>query len=175
MERTIKIKPKKRESQQLNIFSRGLLTRSILISIIDIGNNLHSLIEKVIKKEMEGKCTVEGFIKHDSCNILTYSSGLVQATNVKFEVVFECQIACPVEGTIIKCRVKNVTKAGICAESLHERPSPIIVFIARDHHFMSEYFSSIKEQDEIEIKVIGQRFELNDKVISVIATLVEAK
>ena len=37
------------------------------------------------------------------------------------------------------------------------------------------YFSAVKPDDEIEVKVIGQRFELNDKYISIIAELVEPK
>jgi hypothetical protein len=40
---------------------------------------------------------------------------------------------------------------------------------------MSQKFSTIKEGEMINAKVIGQRFELNDKYISIIAELVEAK
>ena len=35
------------------------------------------------------------------------------------------------------------------------------------------YFSQVNEGDKIEIKVIGQRFELNDKYISIIAELID--
>ena len=38
-----------------------------------------------------------------------------------------------------------------------------------------EYFSSLSINDNINIKVIGQRFELNDNTISIIANLVDAK
>mgnify|MGYP007000347125 len=51
---------------------------------------------------------------------------------------------------------------------------PLIIFIARDHHYKNpELFSSIKESDEIIVKIIGQRFELNDPAISVIAELID--
>ena len=56
-----------------------------------------------------------------------------------------------------------------------ENPSPVVVFIARDHHFKTKEFSEIKIDDEITIKVIGIRFELNDTYISVIAELVIPK
>ena len=49
------------------------------------------------------------------------------------------------------------------------------VFVARDHHYKSTYFNSIKEGEKIRIRVIGQRYELNDKYISIIAELVEPK
>ena len=95
----------------------------------------------------EGKCIVEGFVKRDSCKILTFSSGMVKANNVIFEVVFECQICCPVENMHIECVAKNITKAGIRAESSTESPSPIIVFITRDHQYSNPYFLSIQEND----------------------------
>ena len=84
-------------------------------------------------------------------------------------------ICCPVEGMLIQCIAKNITKAGIRAESAEETPSPVVVFITRDHHYMIEYFSKVEEDDKILVRVIGQRFELNDKYISIIAELVEPK
>jgi hypothetical protein len=71
--------------------------------------------------------------------------------------------------------VKNITKAGIRAESSTETPSPIVVFITRDHHYTSPYFLSVEENSKIMIRVIGQRFELNDKYISIIAELIEPR
>ena len=115
---------------------------------------------------------VEGFIKPGSSKIITYSSGLiVRGNQISFEVVFECDVCFPVEGMLIRCFAKNVTKAGIRGESSFDMPSPNVVFIARDHHYNDESFSNIKEGDQIDIRVIGQRFELNDKYISIIGEL----
>ena len=50
-----------------------------------------------------------------------------------------------------------------------------IVYISRDHHYNNKYFSTVKENDEITIKVIGQRYELNDPQVSVIGEIVEPK
>ena len=73
----------------------------------------------------------------------------------------------------LSCLAKTNTKAGITAESAYEKPSPIIVFIARDHHYSNSYFADIKEGDKINVRVIGQRFELNDKSISIIGELMK--
>jgi DNA-directed RNA polymerase subunit E'/Rpb7 len=159
----------------LGIYSNALITRSITIPIIYVGNNINETIEKYVATSFEGKCVVEGFIQPKSVKIMTFSSGIVQSTSIKFEVVFECRICCPVEGMNIECVAKNITKAGIRAESATETPSPIVVFITRDHHYNSPYFLSIQENSKITIRVIGQRFELNDKYISIIAELIEPK
>ena len=75
---------------------------------------------------------------------------------------------------ILYCLVKNITKAGIKAETSDD-PSPVIIFLAKEHHKNIKSFTSLKEEQNIEIKVIGQRYEINDKFISIIGELVEKK
>jgi len=157
---------------QYYIYSKSLLTRNITLPITIIGRNIKETIENVINHHYEGKCLVEGYIKPKSSKIITFSSGVISGDTISFEVVFECMICNPVEGMNIMCVAKNITKAGIRAESALETPSPIVVFIARDHHFNNNKFINIQEGDTMVVRVIGQRFELNDPNISIIGELV---
>ena len=166
------VRTKKRENVLESIYSRALISRNVVLPMISIGKNIQEVIEKNVAILFEGKCTVEGFIKPQSTKVITYSSGIIQGNNISFQVVFECLVCFPVEGMLIQCIAKNITKAGIRAESSIEKPSPIVVFIARDHHFNVARFSNIQEGDTFTARVIGQRFELNDKYISIIAELV---
>ena len=167
---------KKREQKIYPIYSRCLITKSITLSIINIGKNIKEQIDKSVAFHFEGKCLVEGYIKPNSTKVITYSSGVINRGNfITFEVVFECEVCFPVEGALIMCVAKNITKAGIRAESSEEIPSPIDVFIAKDHHYNNTQFSEIKEGDKFTVRIIGQRFELNDKKISIIAELVKPK
>ena len=167
---------KRRETRIQSVYSRCLITRKIVLPITAIGKNLQEVIEENIKANFEGKCVVEGYIKPNSSKIITYSSGIIQKGNIiSFEVVFECDVCFPVEGMLISCVAKNITKAGIRAESANDVPSPVIVFIAKDHHFNVQHFTEIQEGDKINVRVIGQRFELNDKYISIIGELIKEK
>jgi DNA-directed RNA polymerase subunit E'/Rpb7 len=167
---------KKKEIRIQSVYSRCLITRKIVLPITTIGKNLKENIEENIRANYEAKCVVEGYIKPNSSNIITFSSGSIErGNNVLFEVVFECDICFPVEGMLISCVAKNITKAGIRAESANDVPSPVVVFIAKDHHYSVSYFSEIQEGDKITIRVIGQRFELNDKFISIIGELIKEK
>jgi DNA-directed RNA polymerase subunit E'/Rpb7 len=167
---------KKRDVKIDSIYSRGMINRNIILPMTAIGKNIKETIEQNIAFNFEGKCLVEGFIKPGSSKIISYSSGVVQrGTFIMFEVVFECEICFPVEGMLIQCIAKNITKAGIKAESATDVPSPIVVFIAKDHHYNAEYFSEIQEGDKFTARVIGQRFELNDKYVSIIAEAVKPK
>jgi hypothetical protein len=76
---------------------------------------------------------------------------------------------------LLNCVAKNITKAGIRAESSDGSPSPFILFIARDHYFANNYFNSIEENNKFVAKVIAQRFELNDNYISIIGEIVVPK
>ena len=167
---------KKRDNRIQTVYSRCLLNRKISLPITTIGKNLRETIEENIKINFEGKCVVEGYIKPNSSKIVTYSSGTVQRGNfVSFEIIFECDVCFPVEGMLISCITKNITKAGIRAESANDVPSPVVVFVAKDHHYTSSHFNEIQEGDKINVRVIGQRFELNDKYISIIGELVKEK
>jgi DNA-directed RNA polymerase subunit E'/Rpb7 len=169
-------KQKKRRDKLQTIYSRCLLTRKIVLPMTTMGKNIKENIEENIKENFEGKCVVEGFIKPESIKIVTYSSGTIErGNNVLFEIVFECDVCFPVEGMIISCVAKNITKAGIRAESAEEVPSPVIVFVAKDHHYNNPQFSEVKEGDKINVKVVGQRFELNDKYVSIIGELMKEK
>jgi len=171
-----KQKYKKRENRILSTYSRCLVTRSIVLPITAVGKNIKQTLEQNITTNYEGKCVVEGYIKTNSSKIITYSSGIIQrGNNIQFEVVFECMVCFPVENALIMCVAKNITKAGIRAESAEETPSPVVVFIAKDHHYNVAQFAEIKEGDTFKARVIGQRFELNDKYISIIGELVKEK
>ena len=160
---------KKKEVKLAPIYSRCLITRSILLPISSVGRNIMEILEKKVISTIEGKCLVEGFVKPKSTKIVTYSSGIIQGSNIVFEIVIECEVCFPVEGMLISCVAKNITKSGIRAESAYDNPSPVVIFIARDHHYSVAQFANIQEGDKFTARVIGQRFELNDKYISVIA------
>jgi len=157
------------------IYSDCLITRTIQLSITSIDKDIFKTISDKIVEEYEGRCVVEGFIKPSSCVVMTFSSGLIKSNYIIYEVVFNCKICFPVEGMIIRCVANNITKAGIRAEIANVKPSPAVVFITRDHHYNVESFSNIKEGDTFEASVIGQRFELNDKFVSIIAKLKESR
>ena len=167
--------PQYKQREIRTVYSLSQITKKIALPITAMGRNLQQTIEETIASMVEGKCTVEGFVKPHSVRVITYSSGIIKGTDVIFDVVFECDVCFPVAGMLFNCVAKNITKAGIRAESVDEIPSPFVLFIARDHYYDSDYFNSIEEGEKFAAKVIAQRFELNDKYVSIIAELVTPK
>ena len=170
----IKTKPsrKKKKEKELDIYFSVIISRTVHIPIINVGRNIEITLKNILEQQIEGKCIAEGYIKPGSTSIQSYSNGVQDGYSIMFDVIIECRVCNPVEGMIISCIAKNITKAGIRAELLEE-PSPLVIFVARDHNYMMKAFSAVEENQEIKIRVIGQRFELNDAYISIIGELVE--
>lgn len=160
-------------SKKSSIYSKNVLHRKISIPIHLIGSNLINIINMKFTKLFEGKCSKEGYIKNGSIQILTYSSGVLEDNFILFDVSFECLICRPVEGMRILCKIDNITKAGIRASYHNQIESPVTIFLARDHYANNPLFLKLEEGDLINVKVIGTRFELNDKNVYIIAELLK--
>jgi len=138
--------------------------------------NIMALLHTTLISCIEGRCITEGFIKPRSTRIIDFKCGKIIAKNVQFNIVIECLVCNPRAQSVISCVAKNITQAGIRALSDDEY-SPIVVYITRDFGVDSDktYYNSIKEGDKINIRVIGKRFEMNDKHIQIIGFLVHPK
>lgn len=155
-----------------SIFARALVTKKIILPVSNIGKNINRTFETYLKANYEGKCQVDGYIRPKSCTIISHSCGtILEGNKVSFDVIFDCYLCFPVEGMLIECIAKNISNAGIECESNEYVPSPVVVYLTKEHHQGNKYFNSIKEGDKVIIKVIGQRFELNDPYVSVIGEL----
>lgn len=164
------------EQKLYGVYIKSLLTTKVVLSIGEIGQNIKQNLEKKIAAKVEGKCGIEGYIQPKSVSVKTYSNGLVNTGFVDFQVVFECMVCRPVEGMLIECVAKTITKAGIHAEVIGKHGEiPITAHIARDHNYNDLRFNNVKEKDVIRVNVIGVRFELNDPCIDVIGKVVEKR
>lgn len=171
---SIKQKFGQNEKKVFGVYVKSMLTMKVPLSIVEVGKNVMPNLEKAISSKTEGKCIAEGFIRPNSVKVLTYSSGNINGDIIEFQTVFECMICHPVEGMLIECDTKTITKAGIHAEVVdRDGTVPVTVFVARDHHFNDKYFNNVKENMKITTRVIGIRYELNDPYICVIGKLVE--
>jgi DNA-directed RNA polymerase subunit E'/Rpb7 len=164
------------ERKIYGVYIQSILTMKVMIPITQVGKNIKQNLEKIISKKTEGKCIAEGFIRPNSVKVIRYSSGTINNNYIEFQTVFECMVCHPVEGMLVECMTKTITKAGVHAEVTDETGAiPITVFVARDHHFTDRKFAEIKENTKIAVKVIGVRFELNDPYICVIGKYVEKR
>lgn len=151
------------------IYTKSIIHRPVYININEVSSSIKETIELIIKSEIEGICIPNGFVKPNSVNVLSYSGGKIQNGMIRFDSTIECLLCNPVEGVIVSCKIRNITKAGIRAE-VNEAVVPIVVFVSRDHSVGGNDIEYSINQ-EIAVRVIGARFELGDPYVSVIAEI----
>jgi DNA-directed RNA polymerase subunit E'/Rpb7 len=156
----------------VNPFLTSLLTMKVYLSIIEIGKNVADVLRQKIRIQVEGKCIKEGLVVPGSIKIIRYSAGKVNMEDVEFQVTYECSLCFPVEGMVIECVSKTITKAGIYAEYNVDNQKLISVYFPRDDNYDNKNFLEIKPEMTILAKITGVTYELNDSSITVTAELV---
>jgi DNA-directed RNA polymerase subunit E'/Rpb7 len=162
-----------KEVKLYGVYLKSVLERKVCLDITEIGKNVKNNLEMKLEKSMGGKCVNEGYVKPKTVKIINYSSGNVNSSKIEFIVTFDAMICLPVEGMMIECSCKTITKAGIHAQVIDDNNNvPVTIFIARDHHHLDSRFSNVNVGDKIKARVIGIRYELDDDFICAISRLV---
>ena len=132
-------------------------------------NNI--LLDK-IKENYGDRCVSNGYLDGSSIEIIERTIGKIIAShlngNIIYDVRFSANICNPIKGMEITATVENINKMGIMA-----KVKPLVIVLARQHHVNRKCFKNITVGQEIKLVVVGSRFELNDKEISVIGYLGE--
>jgi DNA-directed RNA polymerase subunit E'/Rpb7 len=151
------------------LFERRKLSKKVHVHSKFLQKNIQVSILAQLKMNLEGRCSSEGFIQHNSIVIVNYSLGRANYIKggVDYEVEFQADICLPHLGQIFKAPVTVKSKIGIHAET-----PPIKVLIPRDLHIGNEEFEDIKVGDNIEFEVMGAQFKQQDKDIVVLGKLV---
>lgn len=163
------------------LFTRQQIKRTLVIPFYRIKQHVDvkQLLAKELANQLEGQCSIEGYIIPNSISISTYSCGTLNAANIIFDIVAECLICFPEEHSVIKCIARTITQAGIRAGAMglrHGCVSPIEVFLSRDMNMKhGELFNRIEESDILTVEIIGRRFVLHDTHVTVIAMLLDAE
>ena len=162
---------------KLTQFGYDILIPFVLINMhASSRSSILALLHTTLVSCIEGRCISEGFIKPGTVQIVDFKCGKIVAKNVQFNLIIECKICNPDQNSTINCIANNITQAGIRAIS-NDKHLPVVVYISRDYSMLTQnsYYNTIKEGDKIIVKVIGKRFEMNDKFIQIIGELVSPK
>lgn len=172
---------KKKPTDDLDkVYVKNVISMKVPLKMNEIGgtnsegggpSTRQNLLHKIVR-QVENKCIPEGYVRPNSVEIISYSSGVIKHNVVEFQVVFWCWVCNPMEGMKVECLVKTITKAGIHAEVVADSHVPIKIFVARDHNYNGEEFQNVQENETIVVQIIGKRFELNDPHVVAIASYV---
>ena len=77
------------KDQDSSLYSEMMITKRVPVHISNIGDNTIDMLQKVISRDIEGKCIVEGYIKPNTVKIITFSSGMVDGEYIMFETILK--------------------------------------------------------------------------------------
>ena len=79
--------------KESEVYSDAVLTKKIHLPLNLVGQNVEANLKQLLVKSYEGLCNIDGYTKHNSIELLTYSSGLLEGNNVIFNVVFDVGVS----------------------------------------------------------------------------------
>jgi hypothetical protein len=161
----------KSNSNHCSLYRTATIRYKLRVPFSEISDfqTLHEDLTRRVSAQITGKCIPEGFVKPHSCNLRSHSVGAFSAGNITFNLEVDCMLCLPHEGDVIQCVAKTVTQAGIRAHACMD-PSPVVIYISREMQESSpesRTIDSVKPGDRLLVKVIGKRFELNDRHVSI--------
>ena len=159
------------------LFTEAMLEKRLVFPITKVNQHFDAFLLATLKSKLENRCIEEGYVLASSIHIEQKSVGKVTTHGIEMYVVFSCKICRPVEGMMVHCTVTDITKAGIHADCYTPdgKEHPLTVYILRDHFYRHPLFEegALKKNQQIHVKVVGVRYELNDPCIHVIAEFAE--
>ena len=154
---------------------------NIILKPDELDNNFEKTILMKIKKTYENVCSKYGYIKNNSIKVIKRSIGTIKNQHfngtVCFQVVCIAEICNPIQGSIIKCRVKAKNSLGLLAEGYYDKIPILEIIIPKiSAGIQSEInLDNVAVGQEIKIEVCGKKYQLFDKHISIIGRAIKNK
>lgn len=167
----------------MDIFVPIRFRTSIQLAPSDLVATFDQVIINKVRASLEGVCSRYGYIRPGSTSILRRSAGsfIKQHFNghIKFELVCKAEVCNPAIGSVFRAIVKNKNALGIHAESTIEingvhQPVLDIIIPKRSAGITSSInLEDIHIGETIHVEVLGKRYQLHDKKISIIGRAIQ--
>jgi DNA-directed RNA polymerase subunit E'/Rpb7 len=172
----------------MDIFVTSVLYDKVKLPAAELHSDYQARIEELLKAKVAGKCTRHGLIKLGSIEVLKISLGVVEAQtfkgSVNFLVKFRADVCNPMIGAIVHGKVQNINSFGILCTAAYDYIDDTtmaqkhvvleIIVPKQSLTLQSEVsLASLKLGQTVNIDVMGKKFQLNDKRISVIGRVVK--
>lgn len=158
-----------------NIFYRVLLSDKVKIEPRYLSKDYRAFVSNKLKESSEGICTKHGYIKEGSIELYKVAPGNIELIglngSIVYDVYYYADICNPLIGNVIKATVTNVNKFGILAEVANILEIIIAKNSVNITHDNGVDLESIQIGNQVMVEVIGKKFELNDKKISIVGKI----
>ena len=162
-----------------------ILSDTVKVHPAHLHKKLHSQILNVLRKKYEGICSRFGYINENSIEIMDVGKGTVEIHTfhgfVLYNVKFKAAVCNPAIGSLMLADVISMNSFGILCASAYtmtgaKKTNIVDIIVPRQvNDMMSDpvHLNNIKVGDQINIEIIGKKYQLNHTRISTIGKVVE--
>ena len=156
------------ESRMNPLESTAFFEEKIPITPRDLASDtiqIDLLLKEKISQKLEGKCSLHGWVKPKTVNILSRSMGYVESGRFTGDIVYHIQaqatVINPPSGVIVTGQVIRKNKMGMYVEY----QNAIRIILPRDLHIGNEEYEAVTVGQYVECEIKKSRFQVNDEFI----------
>ncbi len=158
-----------------NLYTTNILDYRYHLLPEDFGVDPDDIFLAKLKKEIEGRCISQGYVKINSIKILSRSLGKINQAYFTglpvYDLKYQAEICNPPIGSIIECIIKDETKMGLVCR-VNDSDNPLDIVVPSQWHFDNKKYTMLEPEMKIKVKIARKRHESGDNNVSVIASLV---
>ena len=168
-------------AEQTPLFTMAFLEQRISIPPTDLAEAAPDVDAYLIHKlrgSLEGACCVHGYIKPGSLKLLGRSMGEAEHGRFTGDFLYVCKVSVlcfrPSADQQVIARIITMNKSGAYAlliEGGHTIQAAR-VFCPRDLHNGSTEFDAMAVGQDIRVRLLRSRFQVNDPFITVVGTII---
>jgi DNA-directed RNA polymerase subunit E'/Rpb7 len=138
--------------------------------------DLDSYLLASMRKGVEGFCNTQGYVRPGSMQILARSMGQAEHCRFTGDYIFYCKVRMeclmPFDGMIVEAQVLKANKLGayVLVTEGKKRLEAMRILLPRDLHMGDAAFDGLKVGDNVRVKIMQTRFQVNAAFISGVGT-----
>lgn len=154
---------------------------NVTLNTTELIGNIDTAIEEKLVKYYEGKCSPDGsgYIKKDSIKLVSKGPGNYRLdhfnAHILYKVRFQALVCNPAINSIIKCKVIAKNQMGLKCEYIEDNDTIIEAYvpvISAGSIKSERDIESVKENEEVYVKVLKSEVNANDPSVVVIGPIV---
>ena len=161
------------------MFRREILSETIKVHARYLGSNLKDYLTQRIRDTFEDKCSVHGFVKRASIEIL--SLGTLQTEIQTFKgfvnanVMFSAMVVNPPEKAVLKARVININRFGVLATCEVNGKEVLQVVVPKNIVSIRSVsdMTNLAIGDTVSVEILKRKLEINELCMYAIGRIVE--
>ena len=163
--------------QQTTLFKKVFLDQRISLKPDELraaSDNIDLYLTDIIRKKIEGRCCIHGYVKPDSTKMLSRSLGQAEHCRFTGDFLFMCkvQVQClfPHADMIVVGRILKINKIGAIALIMDNEDvqEAMRIIVPRDLHIGNNEFDTLQEGQSIRIRLLRSRFQAMDLFINTV-------